>query len=72
MYDGKDRDIIIYHDVIKDGICALMYRGDGEQNYKVSCGFSYPEDTDALYPWLSGNLRSIIEALSLTVYKGIL
>jgi len=70
IYEGKgghlqkDGDTIIYPDVVKEGICAWMYRGDGVQSYQVGRRFSYPEDADELCPWLLDSLRGIIEALS--------
>lgn len=39
IYEGKgghlqkDGDTFILPDVVKEGICAWMYRGDGEQSY---------------------------------------
>jgi hypothetical protein len=70
IYEGKgghlqkDGDTIIYPDIVKEGICAWMYRGDGEQSYQVGRTFSYPEDVDVLCPWLLDSLRGIIKALS--------
>ena len=70
IYEGqgghlqKDGDTIIVPDVVKEGICAWMYRGDGEQSYKVGRTFSYPEDANELCPWLLDSLRGIIDALS--------
>ena len=70
IYEGKgghlqkDGDTIIMPDVVKEGICAWMYRGDGEQSYEVGHRFSYPEDANELCPWLQDSLCGIIEALS--------
>jgi hypothetical protein len=70
IYEGKgghlkkEGDTVIYPDIVKEGICAWMYRGDGEQSYETGRIFSYPEDADALCPWLLDSLRGIIEALS--------
>jgi hypothetical protein len=69
IYEGKgghlqkDGDTIVYPDIVKEGICAWMYRGDGEQSYEAGRKFSYPDDADALCPWLLDSLRGIIEAL---------
>ncbi len=30
----KDGDEMIYPDLVKEGICAWMYRGDGEKSYQ--------------------------------------
>ena len=60
----KDGDSVVMPDLVKEGICAWMYRGDGEQSYKVGRRFSYPEDAGKLCPWLSDSLHGIIEALS--------
>ena len=70
IYEGKgghlrkDGDTIIAPDVVKEGICAWMYCGDGEQSYQVGRRFSYPKDANQLCPWLLDSLRGIIEALS--------
>ena len=38
IYEGKGgqlkkkRDKVVYPDVVKEGICAWMYRGDGEKS----------------------------------------
>ena len=69
IYEGeggqlrKDGDQIIYPDVVKEGICAWMYRGDGGQSYHVGQRFSYPEDNGALCPWLFDSLNGSIHAL---------
>ena len=50
IYEGeggqlrKKGDKIIYPDVVKEGICAWMYRGDGERSYQQGQRFSMPED----------------------------
>lgn len=70
IYEGKggslrkDGDTIIYPDLVREGICAWMYRGDGEHSYEVGRRFSYPEDAKTLCPWLLDSLGGIIEALS--------
>jgi hypothetical protein len=69
IYEGngghlrKDGDTIIFPDIIKEGICAWMYRGNGEQSYDVGRRFSYPEDAEVMCPWLLDSLRGIIKAL---------
>ena len=60
----KDGDRVIYPDLVKEGICAWMYRGDGQESYKAGRKFSYPEDTDKLCPWLKDSLRGIVRSLS--------
>ncbi|MFH1852135.1 MAG: hypothetical protein ABIA75_07295 [Candidatus Neomarinimicrobiota bacterium] len=70
IYEGKggqlrkDGDTIIYPDVIKEGICAWMYRGDGQRSYDVGRRFAYPGEAELLCPWLQDSLRGIIAALS--------
>jgi hypothetical protein len=59
----KDGDKIIFPDVVKEGICAWMYCGDGEKSYEVGHRFSFPEDVENICPWLMDSLRGIIEAL---------
>ena len=69
IYEGKggqlqkDGDTIIYPDIVKEGICAWMYRGDGEKSYQAGHVFSYPDDKDKLCPWLVDSMSGIIEAL---------
>lgn len=60
----KDGDEIIYPDLIKEGICAWMYRGDGEKSYQVGQKFSYPEEKDKICHWLLDSLSGVLEALS--------
>jgi hypothetical protein len=70
IYEGqgghlqKDGDTIVYPDVVKEGICAWMYRGDGEESYQAGRKFSYPKDAELLCPWLLDSLRGVIDALS--------
>ena len=69
IYEGKGGQLkkeggeIVYPDVVKEGICAWMYRGDGEHSYQVGQRFRYPEDAGRLCPWLLGSLDSIIQTL---------
>ncbi len=70
IYEGKggklkkDGDEIIYPDVVKEGICAWMYRGDGKESYQADRRFAYPEDADKLCPWLRDSLSGIVQVLS--------
>ncbi|UCC43241.1 MAG: hypothetical protein JSU65_08820 [Candidatus Zixiibacteriota bacterium] len=70
IYEGKggelkkDGDAVVYPDLVKEGICAWMYRGDGQESYKTGRRFSYPEDADKLCPWLKDSLSGIVRALS--------
>jgi hypothetical protein len=70
IFEGKggqlqrDGDEIIYPDLVKEGICAWMYRGDGEKSYQKGLKFSYPEDKDKICPWLLDSLSGVLEALS--------
>jgi uncharacterized repeat protein (TIGR04076 family) len=69
IYEGrggtlqKDEQGIVYPDIVREGICAWMYRGDGEQSYQVGQRFSYPEDIGKLCPWLLDSLHGIIHTL---------
>ncbi|UCG30289.1 MAG: hypothetical protein JSV53_12470 [candidate division WOR-3 bacterium] len=60
----KDGDQIIYPDLIKEGICAWMYRGDGKKSYEVGKTFLYPEEKDKICHWLLDSLSGILQALS--------
>jgi uncharacterized repeat protein (TIGR04076 family) len=69
IYEGqggqlqKEGDKIICPDFEKEGICAWMYRGDGEKSYQVGQRFTYPEDMGKMCPWLLDSLLGIIQAL---------
>jgi hypothetical protein len=60
----KKGDEIICPDFVKEGICAWMYRGDGEKSYHVGQKFSYPEDKEKICHWLLDSLSGVLEALS--------
>ncbi|KPK62771.1 hypothetical protein AMJ83_09805 [candidate division WOR_3 bacterium SM23_42] len=60
----KEGDEIIYPDFVKEGICAWMYRGDGERSYQVGRKFSYPEEKNKICHWLLDSLKGVLEALS--------
>ena len=60
----KEGDEIIYPDFAQEGICYWMYRGDGEQSYRVGKRFSYPKDKGKICPWLLDSLRGVIDKLS--------
>jgi len=60
----KDGDAIVYPDFVKEGICAWMYRGDGEKSYQVGQKFSYPEDKDKICHWLLDSLSGVLNAMS--------
>jgi uncharacterized repeat protein (TIGR04076 family) len=59
----KEGSRIIYPDLEKEGICAWMYRGDGEKSYEVGQTFAYPEDAGKLCPWLLDSMHSVIHVL---------
>jgi hypothetical protein len=69
IFEGKGGELlkkgnkIIYPNVVKEGICPWMYRGDGEQSYHVGQMFSYPEDIGKLCPWLLDSLHGVIHVL---------
>ncbi len=60
----KDGDEIIYPDLVKEEICAWMYRGDGEKSYQKGQKFSYPQDKEKICHWLLDSLGGVLEALS--------
>jgi len=70
IYEGaggqlqNDGERIIYPDLIGEGICAWMYRGDGERSYQVGQRFQYPEDAGKICPWVLDSTSGIIRALS--------
>jgi uncharacterized repeat protein (TIGR04076 family) len=45
------------------GICAWMYRGDGEKSYQVGKKFLYPDDMGKVCPWLLSSMDSVIQVL---------
>ncbi len=69
IYEGKGGQLkkrgnrVIYPDVVKEGICAWMYRGDGEKSYQQGHRFKLPEDNELICPWLLDSLSSIVDAL---------
>ncbi|MGD9099506.1 MAG: hypothetical protein PVF45_03430 [Anaerolineae bacterium] len=70
IYEGKGGQLrkregkVVYPNLIKEGICAWMYRGDGEQSYQAGQIFAYPEDAEKLCPWLLDSLSGFIRELS--------
>jgi len=69
IYEGKGGELkkrgdkVIYPDVVREGICAWMYRGDGEKSYQQGQRFSFPDDNELICPWLLDSLSGIVEAL---------
>jgi hypothetical protein len=59
----KEGDEIVYPDFTKEGICAWMYRGDGNKSYQVGQKFLYPEENDKICHWLLDSLSGILERL---------
>ncbi|UCF71692.1 MAG: hypothetical protein JSW49_05325 [candidate division WOR-3 bacterium] len=59
----KDGNEIIYPDLIREGICAWMYRGDGEKSYRKDQKFLYPEDKDKICPWLLDSMQTVLARL---------
>ncbi len=76
IYEGqggqleKDGDEIIYPDVEKEGICAWMYRGEGEESFRAGHTFAYPQEMGKLCPWLLDSLRGVVQALRFGVTLG--
>jgi hypothetical protein len=60
----KEGDEVVYPDLAKEGICAWMYRGDGEKSFQQGQRFAYPEEMGKLCPWLNDSLSSMIRVLN--------
>lgn len=61
----KDGEKVIYPENLeKEGICAWMYRGDGEKSYQAGQKFLYPDDAGKICPWLLGSMDGVIKALN--------
>jgi uncharacterized repeat protein (TIGR04076 family) len=70
IYEGKGGqlrkqgdEIISPGDIAKEGICAWMYRGDGQHSYQTGQRFKYPEDNGKLCQWLLASMDGFIKAL---------
>lgn len=69
IFEGKGGNLkiidgeIVYPDLAKEGICAWMYRGDGEKSYQQGKIFNYPEDLAKLCPWLLDSMKGFIRVL---------
>lgn len=60
----KEGDEIHYPDSMeKEGICAWMYRGDGQKSYQSGQRFVYPDDAGKICPWLLASMDGFIKAL---------
>ena len=56
-------EIICPESVEKEGICAWMYRGDGQHSYQAGQRFKYPDDAGKICPWLLASMDGFIKAL---------
>lgn len=70
IFEGKGGELkkengeVIYPDDFETlGICAWMYRGNGEKSYQVGQQFRYPEDIGRICPWLLSSMDSVIQVL---------
>ena len=69
IFEGKGGELrkedgeIVYPDLEKEGICAWMYRGDGEKSYQQGQRFSYPEDAGKMCLWLMDSMNAFIRTL---------
>ena len=52
------------------GICAWMYRGDGEKSYQQGQIFKYPDDIGKICPWLMDSMNSFIRVMRFGGYLG--
>ncbi len=59
----KEGDQVIFPDLIKEGICAWMYWGDGEKSYQAGQRFAYPDDAGKMCPWLVVSLDEMAKTL---------
>ncbi len=59
----KKGDDIVYPALEKEGICAWMYRGDGNISFQKGQRFNYPEDLGKLCPWLVDSINGIVKVL---------
>jgi len=50
-------------DFAREGICAWMYGGDGQNSFEVGQKFRYPEDFGMICAWLVDSLTGIIRSL---------
>ena len=46
------------------GICAWMYRGDGEKSYQAGRKFLYPDDIGKICPWLLSSMHDFLVVLA--------
>jgi hypothetical protein len=63
LLQKEGKKIIFPSDMVKQGICEWMYRGDGQASYRVGQRFAYPQDIGKFCPWLLGALQNFIQAL---------
>ena len=60
----KENGVVIYPKNFETlGICAWMYRGNGEKSYQVGQKFLYPDDNGKICPWLLGSMDAVIQVL---------
>jgi uncharacterized repeat protein (TIGR04076 family) len=60
MYEeGKTK----HPNLVKEGICAWMYRGNGKRSYQQGDEFNYPEDMGKLCPWLLDSMQGFIRVI---------
>jgi uncharacterized repeat protein (TIGR04076 family) len=70
IYEGKGGqlckrgdEIVFPKNMEAEGICAWMYRGDGQRSYQAGQRFKYPEDNGKICPWLLASMDGFIKAL---------
>lgn len=69
IYEGEGGDLQKNHkdkepDFANEGICAWMYRGDGNQSYKQGMKFRYPEEAGKLCPWILDSINTVVRVLN--------
>lgn len=70
IFEGKGgqlrkqgNEIVFPENMEAEGICAWMYRGDGQRSYQVGQRFKYPDDAGKICPWLLASMDGFIKAL---------
>jgi uncharacterized repeat protein (TIGR04076 family) len=69
IFEGKGGELhkedgrIIMPDLVKEGICAWMYRGDGEHSYRQGQRFAYPQEMGSICPWLLDSMQGMLRVL---------
>ncbi len=69
IYEGKGGELrkedgqVVSPNFGKEGICAWMYRGDGERSYQQGERFAYPADSGKVCSWLLYAVQPFVQAI---------